>query len=114
MFPKPIGSDAWYAQKFKNLGSYSLSLHTHTYVLRRTLVAKAEMYRGGDRAAKVGPPPSMYYPLLPSSMVLNKFTLMTPSMVFFFNDHSMVLPMRRKTVSYLDSCDWLREEAIST
>ncbi len=40
-----------------------------THVLRRTLVAKAELYCDKDRAVEVGPPSPMSYPLLPSSMV---------------------------------------------
>jgi hypothetical protein len=54
--------------KSLKIRAQAISPFTHTYVLRRTLVAKAEMYKGRERAAWVGPPPSMYYPLLPSSM----------------------------------------------
>jgi hypothetical protein len=46
-YAKPIyqfhGIDAWNPEKFENLGSASLSLHTNVCTLK-TLVAKAEMY----------------------------------------------------------------------
>ncbi len=38
------GIDGWGPKKLKNSASGFLSLHTHTYVLRRNLVAKAELY----------------------------------------------------------------------
>jgi hypothetical protein len=44
------GIDGWGPKKFKNSAS-GFSPFTHSYVLRRTLVAKAEMYCGKDRAA---------------------------------------------------------------
>ena len=55
--------------------SQALSPFTHTYVLRRTLVAKAELYCGKDQAAWVGPPSPMSYPFhfLHPCRVLNLF-----------------------------------------
>ncbi len=48
--------------KSLKIRAQALSPFTHLYVLWRTLVAKAEMYWGGDRQRRLAPPSPMSYP----------------------------------------------------
>ena len=82
------GIDAWGPEKFENLGSGCLFLHTNVCTLKNPRREGWIVLR--FRPGSVGrPPPSMYYPVLPSSMVstvLNfaSTVLNFASTVFFF------------------------------